>query len=760
MIEAIQDIIDRRRGNGIYAGHGHIDILKKKKEDILQIKDSLLKYAFFFSQVQQQFKDQKGEFYFLFHNDPSIEVDLQHASPATILSTLDSALKELDLLEKRFDRSTINISVIGRARQGKSRLLQSISGLSDQIIPTSDGSDCTGAKSIICNDSNTKKTYAKIICYSEFELMTQIQAYLDSIGINFRLGSFSQVPLLKQEVDNLEKNKMDTLSAKQISWLIHLKKYIEHYNDYVTYVGRTIEESDQNKVRDYVAQYDAKMNATYTFLAVKEVQIYTKFPCEDVGNIVLVDTIGLGDTSIGIRDKMIKTLREDSDAAILVRLPAATGDHIDEQDNELYDLICKAMGEDALNQWLFYALNVCDFLKNQNSGQAMSQAMEAQHLKYAFTKVVNCGDSKAVEEQLLVPILKHLTQNLVMVDKNKIQRLNQILEVCNSQYVDLCNQLSNIVSGKCQSSPSGFVLFSQLYDSLNLSPSLKILNDKYHIQSVKSDVIEAEVRRILRSISTLCPSNEEIVTRLNSGNADSHPDNVYNYYADNLRAKILDEFEAINADIINHMQTEVKCEIAECLRSDNGGCLGHIRLKAAHIENPLDWLQAFIEEKLEYNKVLTTAFSDILHYRLNIEGLLEYKVNCALEYLDQESPLFARLPEDVYSKSVEDKADIIEQTLQCAIPNIAQSLIKGIQELLYIPSNSFKTRIRKLRERLFFNIEGKRALETFYHENAGSIWEEQFAAIAGNEAALKVWNEYKQELLSLSDKYQFVINLN
>src|SRR5262245_8555898 len=39
-----------------------------------------------------------------------------------------SIQKELDRLKARFARPTLNIGVIGRARQGKSRMLQSMSG--------------------------------------------------------------------------------------------------------------------------------------------------------------------------------------------------------------------------------------------------------------------------------------------------------------------------------------------------------------------------------------------------------------------------------------------------------------------------------------------------------------------------------------------------------------------------------------------------------------------------------------------------------
>src|SRR5437762_644341 len=64
------------------------------------------------------------------------------------LSTLQDGIQRelgtLARLQTRFARQTLNVGVIGRARQGKSRLLQSLSGLSEQEIPTGDLGACTG----------------------------------------------------------------------------------------------------------------------------------------------------------------------------------------------------------------------------------------------------------------------------------------------------------------------------------------------------------------------------------------------------------------------------------------------------------------------------------------------------------------------------------------------------------------------------------------------------------------------------------------
>jgi chromosome segregation ATPase len=74
---------------------------------------------------------------------------LQELNLSTIQSDISDEVNALSKLRNRFSRNTLNIGVVGRARQGKSRLLQSLSGLSTNEIPTGDRSHCTGVRSTI-----------------------------------------------------------------------------------------------------------------------------------------------------------------------------------------------------------------------------------------------------------------------------------------------------------------------------------------------------------------------------------------------------------------------------------------------------------------------------------------------------------------------------------------------------------------------------------------------------------------------------------
>lgn len=754
--EKIQEIINHRKGLGTYVGKGHLDEVKKKKDFFLRLIHSVEKFKNFREVALQQITDQTGEYYIMSSENPMFEQCLEDASPNQVIEEAKNALSQIERLEKRFSRDTVNISVVGRARQGKSRLLQSISGLANEVIPASNGGDCTGAKSVITN--HVGESYAHIKFYDELEMIEQIQKYMDAIGIHRKLTTLAQVPSLKSDIEDFISTQSG-VSGKKQSYFEHFRKYVDFYDEYKGYVGTTLVEKDLNQVRKYVAQYGVDMQPTYAYLAVKEAEILTPYPYSDAGKIVLIDTIGLGDTSLGIRDKMIRTLREDSDAAILVRLPSANGDGIREEDDELYDLISEAMGAEALSKWLFLALNVCDELGNMNSGLAMEKAFKSRKLNFAFLQMLNCGSQQDVEENLLKPILLYLSDNLSDVDNKMIASANKTFNRCWESYYSLCNKIDQLSNNSFSESLNSGGLFDELYsDDLALAQKLEQLTYKYKGHDKKCQVIEDEVRKTIKKVVLLSPTEEEILAELQSGKLSAHVNIVYENFADHFRASISDQFEEINKSVVANIQEDFKSEIIHILRAEDGGKLNAIPLALeSNTPSDMEWMEAFINQKLNDFPLVKEAFESVLTYRLNIEGYLECKVNKCLECLDpEEKGQFSQL--DFSSDTTkEEEAEKIEQALLSSINQLAGCLVNEIQDVLKLPYSSFYARIRKFRERIIYSKKGERELKNMYREYATSIWKDKFAAIAKKQGALSEINELKETLAANRTKSLFLI---
>ncbi len=754
----INEIIDRRIGRNGFEGQGHLETIKMKKEFYERLKMSLEGYQALRNIMLDQINHQKGEYYAMSQEDPMLQQKIELADPSAVILQLQKCQAECNRLEKRFDRETINISVVGRAGQGKSRLLQSISGVTNEIIPADTGGDCTGTKSTIANAYG--KTYSHILFYTEQEIVTQVNAYLEKLGAyNLFVGSVMQIPNIP--VDNISVN-----STTQQSLLEQLRKYVEHYNVYCQNLGGEID-VDQSEIRQYVAQYDTGKHDKhfYAYLGVKEATIYTQFPTEDVGKVKLVDTIGLGDTSLDLEKKMLDTLVNDSDAAIVVRKADAQRDGIRNEDNQLYDLLAEALRNSGLEYWLFYAINACAALNNEVTGNILLEEFKKKQnsgaQKFADLMLVNCADENDVREKLLLPILNFLVDNIENVDNNLMREANQQFADCYQKYFDLCLKADRILYGSFRKNLQSGGLFDELYeDKLNLPRELKSLMKEYADKdknSVRCDVIYEKIKTIIKNIASHCPTSDEIKERLGNGGDKGHAPNVYLYYADNLRAIVRDEFEQINKSTITTLQEGLKKAVCDMLGNDNGGRLKRIPLQNMTNDDPVAWLKTLSEEKLTEFPLVAEAFNDIVDYRLNIEGFLEFKIDEALEYLEYSPQNNKSFIPDFNGMSNDEIVFVIEQNLQNSIPVIADEIIEGVQELLLVPYHSFKARVRKLYDRLVMKEQGKRELKNFYREHAMAIWPDEFNNVAAKELALGTLNDCCNKLKDYRSKDLFVL---
>ncbi|MEM1170242.1 MAG: hypothetical protein AAGJ08_14475 [Cyanobacteria bacterium P01_H01_bin.35] len=102
-----------------------------------------------------------------------------------ILDSIAQQRKVWENLWQRLNRDTINIGVVGLARQGKSTFLQNVAGLTDEedegIIPSSDRLPCTTVQSNIYHHEG--ETFAKVYFHSESSFIEEIiTPYYQELG--------------------------------------------------------------------------------------------------------------------------------------------------------------------------------------------------------------------------------------------------------------------------------------------------------------------------------------------------------------------------------------------------------------------------------------------------------------------------------------------------------------------------------------------------------------------------------------------------
>lgn len=760
--EDIQKIIDRRKGLGEYEGKGRLAKIEPKLSYFRKLKESVKSFEEFRQVLISQESSKSGEYYTFFREDPTLIDKIRQASADTVLEKLDGCVAECERLYERFNRDAINISVVGRARQGKSLLLQTVSGLSDAIIPSADGGHCTGTTSIICNDPNCEVTHAEVYFYTADEILKQVQDYLDKIGINRRLHHFNEITQLESTIAEYNANDKAlkrTLSAQKQSYFDHLEKYVTHFNQYCDLVAEIKHDISEAQIRFYVAQYDLNGNYIYNYLAVKEVRIYTRFHNPEVGKVVLVDTIGLGDTALGIEKRMLQTLRNNSDSAFMIRLPNHTGDSWCKEDNDLYDLIEGEMGTTMMDKWLSLALNTSVSLGNENAYNAVMDTIPSTLHLHDIIRV-DCASRDEVYDKLLVPALAYLSENLDKIDNDLIEDANKLFKECYRSYVSLYDLVADIVSSSPQFVALGDNFAINKWDQIwpditaDLGKLFLDYNDQQHNPS--PDIYKAIANK-REDLYQFMPDESWYLNELTKMGPQDTYEGVYQRGLNILRTNISASFEDINVNVLEPMQEQLKERIAEVLY--NTGKWSQLLLKEESSEEcTLEWLEAFADEKLKAYPLVQSAVRFILSYMMSISDLLDYEVESSLGIITPNHYQYEPLDlQQARSRGLDatlpSMAGFIFNSTMNLIPLVKKSLESEFNLLTTIPNHSLYARIRKFREKLVMTVDAERELRDFYISNARTIWSQDFINMAKTAGAVARFNKWL-EMLPMSKKTQ------
>lgn len=184
--------ISARIDSIIAAKKAKIGVLQNQKKDIRAICDSIDR----FHKLQEDIEKNRERFSILLGNS-DVPGRIADISTNHFYELFSKYNRELERITSRVQRDSLNISFVGCMGQGKSLVMQSISGLGGNVIPSADGGSCTGAKSVIVNTNNNSVS-AKITFFSQIELVGIVNKYLDYItGFNSEKVSVSSIEKVK-----------------------------------------------------------------------------------------------------------------------------------------------------------------------------------------------------------------------------------------------------------------------------------------------------------------------------------------------------------------------------------------------------------------------------------------------------------------------------------------------------------------------------------------------------------------------------------
>ncbi|MGW7055070.1 hypothetical protein [Streptomyces sp. NPDC054887] len=336
--------------------------------------------------------------------------------PETRLAVAEAA-DSFRVIASRFTRTTVNIGVSGAARMGKSTLLQSVSGLDDDQIPTGHGIPVTAVRSRIFHSPAVRR--AELEMHSPESFLSEVISPL-----HVALGLASTPRTIAEFGRWVYPEALpDTRDRLLLTRLRELHGALESYEALLTGGVKTV---PLEQVRRFVA-YPTHEEITEgagrvrrAYAAVREARIECAFPHQDVARIGIVDLPGLGEVAADADRRHVAGLRNEVDAVLVVKRSSDTSSFFDETDTAGLSLLDEVRGfVRSTGEFTYLVHNVDpdkphlaanlrgDLLRNVNGG-------EPDRFFTVFETDVR--DPERVGRELLSPLLKRMAEGLPVMD--------------------------------------------------------------------------------------------------------------------------------------------------------------------------------------------------------------------------------------------------------------------------------------------------------------------------------------------------------
>ena len=357
-----------------------------------------------------------------------------------LIETAEAAAAELDTLcrdasriVRRWQQGRLTMGVAGPPRMGKSTLLQSITGLSNDVLPAGDGPPLTGARSRIDSSSGPQTATVHFLRRDQF-LGSVIGSYYHELN----LGSTPSWAAFDAGLP-----KGDDLKPAEHAIFDELSRTWSARREYASSFDSEPRSISLGEVTQYVSQHGSSL-----FHAVEQVRIRTEFPAIDSTDVSVVDLPGLGEIARGHEEKLTETLQTEVDAVFYLKRPSHHGDDWSYADNKVVGLVDDAIPEVELRDSMFVVLNRVQNEAGRGQESVIEGIRGKLQSKYADITIIEADVSNAdqVKERILLPTLETLASRLPELDQVAANRLTErrapLLEAVESAYSDLVESFS------------------------------------------------------------------------------------------------------------------------------------------------------------------------------------------------------------------------------------------------------------------------------------------------------------------------------
>lgn len=784
--QQIEQIIAKRKSSRLPLIESKIAFIESLLQRVNSL-DTLIK------EIKTQCEIKKGPYYSILASDPGMEIRLQNVSTDDTRAAITELQKELARLKTRFSRKSISLQVFGMAGSGKSTFIQSVTGLDNDVVLASEGGHCTGVSSFIYNSDHFE---ARVYLYTEEDMLALFNKNLEALEKKYNPAI---TPILLHKFDDIQGFKLENVGLPStMDGRLSVLKYVENFSLISNLIfgrdaegrplaglkqdadGRKyIEITDSTQVQQWVAQHnghhksDPNYVAYMNYLAVDRVDIYKKFLCEDAGDIVLMDNVGLGDASndVSTEQHMYQAIADNSDAVILLYQPKPNSGWRGEEDSinsRLNNIRFKNVyqGIERMDVHELYFLlnerNTPGFDNSKDCPEVVKTFLAEPYERKETILIANAADKESTRKDAIEPILTQLMEYLDSIDVRMLENVNTLGKHLYTNYKILSDSVSKVISGSMRQGSNELKKFRELYKTdLTYSKELKVLDDHYYSEKDKPcPEVKEKIDEVINKLTKLIDRPDVIILDVEKG--EKATNDLLEKYCNIFRNKIYAAFDEVTTGVLLPLQNRLKDSIINILFEN--ARLGRIPLQNYAVEDGAsqEWLKTFVSEKVDKEAYphMHHMFNFVLDYQISIEGLMEYNVARCLDTLDKHSPAFKTMspltgiPDAQQAKKI--WSEIVSRTSA-----IQTEMRKWRDDFSLIPSHSFYARTSMFRDLLVDDTDTHMSEElyNFYSENRMAIWRDEFAGMLQEAEAFGSWNEESAAITNLCKKNSFIIKI-
>ena len=681
-------------------------------------------------------------------------------SCARNISELQGLRDSLAHLQNRFSRDTLNIAVIGRARQGKSRLLQTITGLTSAEIPDGNQAFCTGVRSDIINTSGIDTAYAQVHFLTERQFIEErLAPYFRDLQ-EFRPDMFTPSSIYDFQAMRLPEPGTFKASPEAMTQmnlhLQHLRDLQEHLPQYQDYLGRSPLRITRQEIREYAAQDNERGERVYfKHMAAERLEIYCAFPNSDMGRLRLIDLPGLGDTRKGDTEQLVRALSDQADLVLFLSKPSDTGAGWQDNEVSLYSQARRALGDKLpIEKWSLWVFNH-DSRKgadNLKQCELLRDSMSSAQIRVSGSVIADCTDYSDVSSALIDKALDFLAGSLEHNDSEYSGRLQEDINRSVSQLRDNLSRLQDFTrEGKASDDDADMfdLLFGKVWKEIAIGIQ-SCVGTGSELRDAKGTPCEPLKERI-----------EAIFSEAESGQSFTFSEEdirkKYMEYGDKmrvypeclhiLRTQLSTRMQEDMDDILNAVMMNMKDKFGGILGRD-----GRLSRKFGSEDHEI------LGRLIEYitSSKLEDRVPTILHglklldgYRLNYRSFAQHRIREALNCLDplDEANISQGVP-----RNEAEVLDMLQDLYEQAVYEMRKRF-DGVNGIYPEPNNAafaaaeeFKdVMIRSGSDEELLKLEWKR----LYRPIRGDVWPEEFGSSQRRRDAAAGIRGHVQELEGL-----------